>query len=72
MCKNQSKTKNSQDLVLNGLVRGDRLTLESTLAGYLIELNNSPLFKQTVISKKSFERYEDQDVLTFTARLKLG
>jgi type IV pilus assembly protein PilM len=70
--KKQSKTKNSQDLVLNGLVRGDRLTLESTLAGYLIELNNSPLFKQTVISKKSFERYEDQDVLTFTARLKLG
>ena len=68
----KSKTKTSRDLVLEGIVRGDRLTLESTLAGYLMELNNSPMFKQPTISKKSFERYDDQEALTFTARLKLG
>jgi len=68
----KNKTKTSRDLVLEGIVRGDRLTLESTLAGYLMELSNSPMFKQPTISKKSFERYDDKEALTFTARLKLG
>jgi type IV pilus assembly protein PilM len=65
------KAEKNRDLVLSGIVRGDRLTLESTLASYLMELNNSPMFDKPTISKKSFERYEDQEVLNFTARLKL-
>jgi hypothetical protein len=36
-----------------------------------MELKNSPMFGQPTISKKSFERYKDKDVLRFTARLKL-
>ena len=68
----KNKAKTSRDLVLEGIVRGDRLTLESTLAGFLMELSNSPMFKQPTISKKSFERYDDKEALTFTARLKLG
>jgi Tfp pilus assembly PilM family ATPase len=65
------KAEKNRDLVLSGIVRGDRLNLESTLASYLMELNNSPMFDKPTISKKSFERYEDQEVLNFTARLKL-
>ena len=67
----EKKAEKNRDLVLSGIVRGDRLNLESTLASYLMELNNSPLFDKPTISKKSFERYEDQEVLNFTARLKL-
>jgi hypothetical protein len=68
-----SKAEQKQrELVLTGIVRGDRLTLESTLASYLIELNNSPIFDNPAISKKSFDRYEGNEVLQFTARLKLG
>ncbi len=67
----KKKAEKQRDLVLSGVVRGDRLTLESTLAGYLMELKNSPLFDKPTISKKSFERYEGVDVLKFTARLKL-
>jgi type IV pilus assembly protein PilM len=59
----------NRDLVLRGIVRGDRLTMESTLASYLMDLKNSPLFDKPAISKKAFERYEDQEVLNFTARL---
>ncbi|MBW2337549.1 MAG: hypothetical protein JRF47_12465, partial [Deltaproteobacteria bacterium] len=58
-------------LVLDGIVEGDRLILESTLAGYLMDLKNSPMLDQPKVSKKSFERYKDKDVLRFTARLKL-
>ncbi|MEJ2169883.1 MAG: hypothetical protein P8X90_30645, partial [Desulfobacterales bacterium] len=63
------KAEKNRDLVLSGIVRGDRLTMEATLAGYLMDLKNSPLFDKPAISKKSFERYEDQEVLNFTARL---
>ncbi len=69
--KGGKKGAGKKTLVLNGIVRGDRLILESTLAGYLMELRNSPMFDQPKISKKSFERYKEKDVLKFTARLKL-
>jgi hypothetical protein len=67
----KKKGPENKTLVLDGIVQGDRLILESTLAGYLMELKNSPMFDQPTISKKSFERYQDNDVLRFTARLKL-
>jgi type IV pilus assembly protein PilM len=70
----KGKKKNAEPkrtLVLDGIVRGDRLVLESTLAGYLMELKNSPMFDQPTISKKSIDRYEDSEVLRFTARLNL-
>jgi type IV pilus assembly protein PilM len=65
------KTKEKGTLILDGIVRGNRLILESTLAGYLMELRNSPLFDQPTISKKSFGRFENTEGLRFTARLKL-
>ena len=63
--------KEKGTLILDGIVQGNRLALESTLAGYLMELRNSPLFDQPTISKKSFERFENKEGLRFTARLKL-
>ncbi len=69
--KGKKNVSPNKTLVLDGIVQGDRLILESTLAGYLMELKNSPIFDQPKISKKSFERYKDKDVLRFTARLKL-
>jgi hypothetical protein len=65
------KPKKVRELVLNGIVKGDRMILESTLAGYLLELKNSPLFDKPTINKKSFEQNEGVEVLKFTARLKL-
>jgi hypothetical protein len=67
--KGEAKEKGT--LILDGVVQGDRLILESALAGYLMELRNSPIFDQPTISKKSFERFENKEGLRFTARLKL-
>ena len=69
--KGKKTASKNRTLVLDGIVEGDRLILESTLAGYLMDLKNSPMLDQPKISKKSFERYKDKDVLRFTARLKL-
>ncbi len=58
-------------LILDGIVQGNRLVLESALADYLMELRNSPLFDQPTINKKSFERFENKEGLRFSARLRL-
>jgi hypothetical protein len=67
----KGETTEKGTLILDGIVQGDRLILESALAGYLMELRNSPIFDQPSISKKSFERFENKEGLRFTARLKL-
>jgi hypothetical protein len=69
--KEKKKEGAKRTLVIDGVVRGDRLVLESTLAGYLMELKNSPMFDRPTIRQKSLELYEDKEVLRFTARLNL-
>jgi type IV pilus assembly protein PilM len=59
-------------LILEGVVKGDRLSLEAALAGFLMELKNSPLFDQPTINKKSFEFLGNSEVLRFTAKLNLA
>ena len=59
-------------IVCDGIVFGDRLTFEGTLAGYLIKLKNSPMFNNPSITRRSFEIFEDKEVLRFTARLELA
>ena len=56
-------------LVLDGVIFGDRATLEADLAAYLLTLRNSPLFKQPTISKKSVETMDNQQVMRFTAQM---
>jgi len=65
------KASASKNLILEGIILGDRTTMEATLAGYLIQLSGSPLFKQPVINQKEPGLFMDKEVLRFTAQLKL-
>jgi type IV pilus assembly protein PilM len=56
-------------LVVDGVILGDRSTLESDLATYLMTLKNSPLFKEAAISKKSLDMMDNQPVMRFTAQM---
>jgi hypothetical protein len=69
--KKQQAAPPPKTLILEGIVQGNRLSLESALAGFLMELKNSPLFDQPTINKKSFEFSGDNEVLRFTAKLNL-
>ena len=60
-----------KNVILEGIVLGDRTAFESALAGYLIQLSGSPLFKQPVINQKEPGFFNDKEVLRFTAQLKL-
>jgi hypothetical protein len=69
--KKQAAAPPPRILILEGIVEGDRLTLESALAGYLMQLKDSQLFDQPTISNKSFAFSGNNEVLRFTAKLNL-
>jgi type IV pilus assembly protein PilM len=54
---------------IEGVVFGDRSSFEPSLTGYMLQFKASPLFQKQVIISKSFQFYNRQEVLRFTARL---
>jgi len=60
-----------QTLVVEGIIMGDRLTFESTLAGYIVQLGSSPMFHTPSIENKSFKYFKNKEVLQFRAMLDL-
>ena len=60
-----------RQVVLEGIVLGDRNVLEASLANYLIALRESPLFDQPVISEKSMGALGVTEVLQFIVKLKM-
>ena len=59
------------NLVVDGIIFGNRQTLESSLAGYIMNLQASPIFQQISIQKNSVERIKKRDVLRFTMTMKI-
>ena len=60
-----------QHIEVEGVVLGDRLTFESTLAGYIVKLKGSPLFGAPSLENKSFKFLDHKEVLLFTAKFDL-
>ena len=69
--KPDQKENGKRTLMVDGVIRGNRLTLESSLAEYLMALKNSPLFDQPMINKRSIEQLNNETVMRFTAQLDL-
>jgi hypothetical protein len=60
-----------KNVVVDGIVQGDRHMLDSTLARYLLKLGCSPLFVNTTLHNSAIESYQGLgEVLHFT--LKVG
>ena len=66
----ESKDKNKL-LNIEGVIFGDRMKLETSLADYIVKLKSSPIFSRPVIKKRSFKFFEDKEVLQFTVQLDL-
>lgn len=60
-----------KNLILEGIILGNRMVMETALAGYLIKLSDSPLFNGPVIKKKEMGFFYDKEVLRFVAQLEL-
>jgi Tfp pilus assembly PilM family ATPase len=59
-------------MILDGIVFGDRLTFDAGLGEYILRLKNSPLFERPTVKSKTFEFFENKEVLRFRVHLNLG
>ncbi|QLA19363.1 hypothetical protein [Desulfolutivibrio sulfoxidireducens] len=58
-------------IILDGVVEGDSQVFESVLAGYLVNLQNSPLFGDSTVSKRDVETISGGQALHFVVSLAL-
>ena len=63
--KKEAGKNEVKKLVLEGLVFGGHSTLESSLAGFIMNLKESPMFRQISIQKNSIEPLGKGDILHF-------
>jgi Tfp pilus assembly PilM family ATPase len=62
----------SEDVILEGVVSGDRNMLDSSLAQYVTTLENSPILRQVSVQKSSVMTIKKVEVLYFTLSAKIG
>ncbi len=60
-----------QHLEMEGVVMGDRLAFDSVLAGYIVKLKSSPMFRTPSVEDKSYKFLDNKEVLIFRAKLDL-
>jgi len=63
------KTAAKKILVLEGVIFGRHQTLESSLAAYVLRLENSLLFSRPSIRKSTMGYYEDKEALQFIVHI---
>lgn len=59
------------NLVVEGVIVGGRGTLESSLAGYLLKLQDSPIFRQVAVQSNRIEQVRKQESLRFTIGMQI-
>ena len=59
------------EVTVDGLILGDRQMFETSVAGYLMALEASPLFKQVTVQKNTIEPYLKGEALHFILNLKV-
>ncbi|MEA1935973.1 MAG: pilus assembly protein PilM, partial [Thermodesulfobacteriota bacterium] len=62
--------KAADGLTIEGVVSGDIKSLESSLVGYVLKLQSSPMFNQAKINKSKMEPFGNTELLRFTLNVK--
>ena len=61
-----------RDITVEGLIFGKRESAEALLAGYIVKLDGSPMFRQLTVQKNSFESFKKGEALHFIINAKIG
>ncbi|MRS01678.1 hypothetical protein EG832_00380 [bacterium] len=73
---NQKRDAASKDgtsgVWIEGVVLGDRSTLDTILADYVMKLQNSPIIHTVSIQKSNIVNFKKKEVLQFTVSAKIG
>jgi Tfp pilus assembly PilM family ATPase len=70
--KGPKESEKSWRLVLEGIVMGSASASESSLAGYVFKLQDSPLFSRALISKKGRVTFEGNEGLQFVLNVRIN
>jgi Tfp pilus assembly PilM family ATPase len=62
----------NEDVILEGVVSGDRNTLDSFLTQYVMKLENSPILRQVSVQKSNVMTIKKVEVLYFILSAKIG
>ncbi len=62
----------TEEVVIEGVVLGDRSALDAALAQYVMKLKNSPVFKGAALQKSHIANYKKKEILQFTINVKTG
>jgi hypothetical protein len=62
----------SDDIIVEGVIFGERDVLDSSLAQYVMKLGNSPMLRQISVQKSGIITFKKSEVLHFTLSAKLG
>lgn len=68
----QSKQEVADNILIEGLVFGERNALDSLLGQYVVTLGNSPIFGNVNIQKQEIVKFNNNDVMHFTLNAKIG
>lgn len=64
--------KGDEAIVIEGVVLGDRSSLDSLLGQYVVTLENSPMMQGVVLKKSSAASYRKKEIIQFTIHAKIG
>lgn len=62
----------SDDIIVEGVIFGERDALDSSLAQYVMKLENSPMLRQIAVQKSGIITFKKSEVLHFILSAKLG
>jgi hypothetical protein len=68
----KAASDSSEDIVVEGVIFGQRDMLQSLLAQYVMKLENSPMFKKVTINKTSYSTFRKSEILHFTLNAQVG
>ena len=60
------------DVMVEGVIFGEREMLDSLLAQYVMKLENSPMFRGISVQKSGIVTFKKSEVLHFTLNAKIG
>ena len=69
--KKEAAKPRVEEIIVEGLILGERQMFETSMAGYTMSLEASPLFRQVSIQKNSVEPYLEGEALHFVLSIKV-
>jgi len=68
----ETRKEELKNVIIEGVILGERRSMESSLAGYIMKLDASPMFHRISIKKNSIEPFKKNEALHFIIDLKIG